>query len=81
MTFYLSTKETRETLDKATAQLEEKQVVLDKLGRFGHVLDMLKATGEALGAVSIPITSFRYFLTSGDRFILLLMQQPKLWGS
>lgn len=56
------TEEAKSALQETEAQLRKKQVVLDKLGKLGGVLDMLKAAGEALSAVRIPIVSFRRYL-------------------
>jgi hypothetical protein len=46
-----STQEYENAVNVAKAQLEKKQVVLDKLGKFSTVLDALKIAGEALGDV------------------------------
>jgi hypothetical protein len=50
--------EAESALNKTKAQIEQKQVMLDKLGKFGGLLDTVKAAREALSDVRIPMTIF-----------------------
>jgi hypothetical protein len=66
-----SSEEPKDALDATKAQLKEKQVVLDKLGKLGVGLNMLQIAGEALGDVCSLIAISQRLLTCQDRSIRL----------
>jgi hypothetical protein len=75
----IPTEEAKRTLGATKERLEKKQVVLDKLGKFRIVLNVLKTAGEALSDVRILITVHQFLFTCQDRYILLSVQQPLFW--
>jgi exonuclease VII small subunit len=58
-----SIEEAKSELGMIKKQLEEKQVVLDKLGKFRGTLDLLKTAVEALSGVRTPTTVHQYLFT------------------
>jgi hypothetical protein len=70
--------EAESATNKTKAQIGQKKVMLDKLGKFDGLLDTVKAAREALSDVRIATTIFWYPLTYRYIFTQLSGQQPQL---
>ena len=69
-------------VNATTDQVKNKEVVLEKLGRFKAVLNVIKSVGEALGDVSAISRSSRIACSSCvPRFIQQLVRQLPLLDS
>ena len=72
----------QELVGAAAEQVQKKKVVLEKLGRFKKVLDVIKPVCKALSNVSANSRSSGIACSSRvPRFIQQLVQQPPLLDS